>query len=98
MQATIILQKYDAFINSYHRKPSVVKSIIEWKDNKQQHDHFISLDDYWGDDYINPYRNTGIGPLTEENIFYHAGNLQGLLDLATSNGEDFNIIEIIDFY
>ncbi len=98
MQTTIIQQKYNTFIESYQSMPTVVKVVIEWKDNKQRHDYFISLDDYWVDDFLYPYRNTEIGFLAEEDIFYHAGSFQGLLNLATSNGEDFKILDIIDFY
>lgn len=45
-----------------------------------------------------PYRKTEIGNLTEEEIFFHAGNIQGLYDLIKSDNEDFRILDIIDFY
>ena len=63
-----------------------------------QYDYLISLDDYWVNDLPYPYRKTEIGNLTEEEIFYHAGNIQGLYDLISSNTEDFTILDIIDFY
>jgi len=98
MQTTIIQQKYDVFIKSYQNPPKVAKVVIEWKDDKQQHNYLISLDDCWVDDCLISYRNTKIGHLKEEDIFYHTSNIQGLLDLATSTNEDFEILDVIDFY
>ena len=98
MQTTIIQQKYDAFIKKYHSMPKVVKVVIEWKDNYQQHDYLISLDDYWGDDLCYPYRETKAGLLPEDEIFFHAGNINGLYELINLNAEDFKILNIIDFY
>lgn len=98
MQTTICSDKYDAFVKCYKRIPKIVEVVIEWKDNKERHNYFISLDDYWVDDFPYPYRNTEIGILTEEEIFYHAGNIQGLYALINSNADDFKILDIIDFY
>ncbi|MCI7119894.1 MAG: hypothetical protein MR933_08955 [Prevotella sp.] len=78
--------------------PKVAKVVIEWKDSHQQHDYLISLDDYWVDDFSYPYRNTKVGLLTEEEIFFHARNINGLYELIKSTTEDFNILDIIDFY
>lgn len=98
MQPTIILQKYDAFIRQYQKEPKVVKTTVEWQDDKHQHDYLISLDDYWADDFANSYRKTEIGFLNEEDIFYHAGNIQGLCNLIISDCEDFKVLDVIDFY
>lgn len=98
MQTTNVQQKYNAFIKKFQHKPKVVKAIIEWKDENLQHDYLISLDDCWVDVLPYPYRRTEIGNLTEEEIFYHAGNIQGLYNLINSNAEDFKILDIIDFY
>lgn len=97
MQTTIVQQKYDMFIKRHQSMPKVAKVVIEWKDDNMQHDYLISLDDYWVDDLPYPYRKTEIGNLTEEEIFYHADNIQGLYDLISSNAEDFKILDIIDF-
>lgn len=78
--------------------PKVAKIVIEWKDDNLQHEYLISLDNYWADDSPCPYRKTEIGNLTEEEIFYHAGNIQDLYALINSNAEDFEILDIIDFY
>lgn len=98
MQTTIVQQKYDMFIKRRQSMPKVAKVVIEWKDDNMQHDYLISLDDYWVDDLPYPYRKTEIGNLTEEGIFYHVGNIQGLFNLISSNAEDFRILDIIDFY
>lgn len=98
MHTTIIQQKYDAFVKKYQCLPKVVDVVIEWKDDHQQHNYFISLDDFWADDCPYPYRNTQIGRLSEEDIFYHAGSIHGLFDLIVSDCEDFNILDILDFY
>lgn len=98
MQTTNIQQKYKAFVRSYQSMPKVAKVVIEWNDNHQQHEFLISLDDYWIDEFSYPYRHTKVERLTEEDIFYHAGNIQGLYELVISNAEDFKIIDIIDFY
>ena len=98
MQITAIRQKHDAFIKRCKSMPKVVEVIIEWKDNRQQHDYLISLDDCWVDGSAYPYRNTKAGLITEEDIFYHAGSMKGLYDLITSNCEDFEILDVIDFY
>lgn len=98
MQATIVQQKYDMFIKRHQSIPKVAKAVIEWKDDNLQHDYLISLDDYWVEALPYPYRKTEIGNLTEEDIFYHAGNIQGLFALINSNAEDFKILDIIDFY
>lgn len=78
--------------------PKVAEVIIEWNDDHQQNDYLISLDDYWVDDFPDSYRKTKIGSLTEEEIFYHAGSIQGLYALINSNVEDFKILDLIDFY
>ena len=98
MQTTIVQQKYEMFIKRRQSIPKVAKVVIEWKDDNMQYDYLISLDDYWVNDLPYPYRKTEIGNLTEEEIFYHAGNIQGLYDLISSNTEDFTILDIIDFY
>lgn len=98
MHTSIIQQKYDAFIKYYKSIPKVAKVVIEWKDNYQQHEYLFSLDDYWIDDLPYPYRKTKTGSLTEEEIFYHVGNIQGLYALIKSNVEDFKILDVIDFY
>lgn len=98
MQTTIVQQKYEMFIKRRQSMPKVAKVVIEWKDDNMQYDYLISLDDYWVNDLPYPYRKTEIGNLTEEEIFYHAGNIQGLYDLISSNTEDFTILDIIDFY
>ena len=98
MQTTIVQQKYEMFIKRRQSMPKVAKVVIEWKDDNMQYDYLISLDDYWVNDLPYPYRKTEIGNLTEEEIFYHAGNVQGLYDLISSNTEDFTILDIIDFY
>ena len=97
MQTAIVQQKYDEFIKRYQHKPKVVKAVIEWKDDNRRHGYLISLDDYWGDVLPYPSRKTEIGYLTEEEIFYHAGNIQGLYALINSNAEDFKILDIIYF-
>ena len=78
--------------------PKVAKVVIEWKDDNMQHEYLISPDVKWGDDLPYTYRKTEIGNLTEEEIFYHVDNIQGLYDLISSNAEDFKILDIIDFY
>ena len=40
--------------------PKVAKVVIEQKDDSQQHDYFISFDDYWVDGFPYPYRKTEI--------------------------------------
>lgn len=76
MQTDKYSVKYGAFIKKYKNTPKIARVIIEWKDNRQQHDYLISLDDYWADDTPYQYRNTEMGVLSEEDIFYHAGNIQ----------------------
>ena len=98
MQTTTIQQKYDAFIKRCKTMPKVVEVTIEWKDNHERHNYLISLDDCWADGSAYPYRNTKAGLLTEEDIFYHAGSMKGLYDLIASDGEDFKILDVIDFY
>lgn len=98
MQTNKYSVKYDAFIKKYENTPKVAKVVIKWKDNKQQHDYLISLDDYWADDTPYKYRNTEMGVLSEENIFYHAGNIQGLYDLIESDREDFKVLDVIDYF
>lgn len=98
MQTKIVQQKYDIFIKRHQSIPKVAQVVIEWKDDNVQHNYLISLDDCWVDDLPYPYRKTGIGNLTEEEIFFHAGNIQGLYDLIKSDNEDFRILDIIDFY
>ena len=98
MQTTIVRQKYDMFIKRHQCMPKVAKVVIEWKNDNMQYDYLVSLDDYWADDLPCPYRKTEIGNLTEEEIFYHVGNIQGLYDLISLNAEDFRILDIIDFY
>ena len=98
MQTTIVQQKYDMFIKRHISMPKVAKVVIEWKDDNMQHNYLISLDGNWVDDLPYPYRKTEIGNLTEEEIFYHVVNIQGLYDLISSNAEDFKILDIIDFY
>lgn len=39
-----------------------------------------------------------MGVLSEEDIFYHAGNIQGLYDLIESDREDFKILDVIDYF
>ena len=95
MQTINIKQKYNKFIKKYQKTPTVAKAVIEWKDDKQQHEYLLSIDNIWVDELAFPYRNTEIGVLSEEDIFYHAGDISGLCDLADSNGEDFKILDII---
>ena len=85
MQTKIVQQKYDIFIKRHQSIPKVAQVVIEWKDDNVQHNYLISLDDCWVDDLPYPYRKTEIGNLTEEEIFFHAGNIQGLYDLIKSD-------------
>ena len=98
MQTDKYSVRYGAFIKKYKNTPKIARVIIEWKDNRQQHDYLISLDDYWADDTPYQYRNTEMGVLSEEDIFYHAGNIQGLYYLIESDREDFKILDVIDYF
>jgi len=94
-----VRQKYQKFIVRHNGlPPQVVLADVEWKDTAEQNEFIMSLDDTWGDDTPYMFRNTDLGQLREDAIFFHLGSVGNLYKLLEKSAEDFVINHIIDFY
>lgn len=94
-----IRQKYQKFIESHKGiPPQVVLAEIEWKDTAEQNEYILSLDDVWVDDESYVFRDTDLGRLREDEIFFHLGSIGNLYRLLKKSTEDFTIKYIVDFY
>ena len=98
MERGEILRKYECFVTGNDgKRPTVAFAEIQWKDTGVKHRYMLSLDDIWVDDTATPFRSTELGYLREDDIFYHAGSVEGLCSLA-ENPDEFIVNNIIDFY
>ena len=95
-----IKQMYDEFVADHDGKtPSVVEVEIQWKDTEETEECIMSLDDIYTDETDDDARETDIGILSEDDIFFHVESLENLCALfENSDGEDFEITDIAGFY
>lgn len=99
MNINKIKTEYKKFLSKHNGEdPKVVEVEIEWKDTKEKYTYIVSLDDLWLDEKAEQYRETEMGKLYEEDIFYHLGSIDGLFKLLENDEEDFTIKQVFGFY